>query len=57
MNKKKYVKPQATVVRIVEPAALLSGSEIKEKSTYAIDFAKQSNWDLWSEDKGWDEDW
>ncbi len=57
MNKKKYVKPQATVVRIVEPAALLSGSENEVITTNAKDFAKQSNWDLWSEDKGWDEDW
>lgn len=57
MNKKKYVKPQVKVVRIV--AALLSGSGSETpKSTRANDdFAKQSDWGLWSEDQGWNEDW
>lgn len=54
MNKKKYVKPQVKVVRIVEPAALLSESDL---GTTANDFAKQSDWGLWSEDQGWNEDW
>lgn len=58
MNKKKYVKPQVKVVRIVEPAALLSGSDPKTPiTTSANDFAKQSDWGLWSEDQGWNEDW
>ena len=56
MNKKKYVKPQVKVVTIVEPAALLSGSDLVTVTT-AMDPAKQSDWGLWSEDQGWNEDW